>query len=180
MEITMRKINVKIVILLFLCTSIGLIAENNPLKKTFTKSDIEKIADAYVNNDVHAKNPAIVYVDGDGKFDLLVFDKGNVAYYRNTGTLEQPHFELVNDHYDKYEIPKMLPVGLPYPIFFADKDGKGKVDMFAVTKLDYNPQTQKYDYRILHAENALGLDTGTLITIILVLVIVLLVLAIIH
>jgi hypothetical protein len=66
------------------------------------------------------------------------------------------------------------------PIFFANKDGKGKVDMFTVTKLDYNQQTQKYDYRILHAENALNLDTGTLITIILVLVIVLLVLAIIH
>jgi hypothetical protein len=170
-----------LILFLLLTISYSLLADaGNPLKKTYTKKDIEKLADAYVNNDVHAKDPAIVDVDGDGKFDLLVFDKGNVAYYRNTGTLEQPHFELVNAHYDKYEIPALLPMDLPCPIFFADKDGKGKVDMFAVTKLDYNQQTQKYNYRILYAENFLGLDTGTLITIILVLVIVLLVLAIIH
>jgi hypothetical protein len=176
----MSKINMKFALILLLFTTISLRADNNPIKKTFTKSDIEKLADAYVNNNVQAKNPAIVDVDGDGKFDLLVFDKGNVEYYRNTGTLEQPFFILENAHYDKYEIPTLLPIGLPCPIFFADKDGKGKVDMFAVTKLDYNPQTKKFEYRILHGENVLNLDTGTLITIILVLVIVLLVLAIVR
>ena len=176
----MSKTKIQFIIVLLLITLFSARADNNNPKKTFSKSDIEKLADAYVNNNVTAKNPAIVDVDGDGNFDLLVFDKGIVAYYRNTGTLEQPFFVLVNAHYDKYEIPSMLPVGLPCPIFFADKDGKGKMDMFAVTRIDYNPQTKKYDYRVLHAANALDLDTGTLITIILVLVIVLLVLAIIH
>ena len=177
----MIKIKIHFAIFLLLMTSFSMRADNNnPIKKTFSKSDIEKLADAYVHNNVHAKNPAIVDVDGDGKFDLLVFDKGNVEYYKNTGTLEEPFFILENAHYDKYEIPSVLPIGLPCPIFFADKDGKGKVDMFAVTKLDYNQQTKKFDYRILHEENALNLDTGTLITIILVLVIILLVLAIVH
>lgn len=175
----MNKIT-QFAIILFLLASFSLKADNNNPKKTFTKSDIEKLADAYINNNVHAKNPAIVDVDGDGLFDLLVFDKGNVAYYRNTGTLEQPFFELVNAHYDKYEVPSVLPVGLPYPIFFANKDGNNIKDMFAITKLDYNPQTKQYDYRVLHAPNHMDLDTGTLITIILVLVIVLLVLAIVH
>lgn len=168
------------VVFLLLLTSFSIQASNTPdiIKKTFSKQDIEKLADAYVHNNVNAKNPAIVDVDGDGIFDLLVFDKGNVVYYKNIGTLEQPEFVLVNSHYDKYEVPALLPVGLPYPIFFADKDGNGKLDMFAVKEMDFNKQTQKYEYNILYAKNSLDLDTGTLITIILVLVIVILILAI--
>jgi hypothetical protein len=52
--------------------------------------------------------------------------------------------------------------------------------MFAIEKLDFNSHTNKYDYRVLHAEDVLGLGTGTLITIILVLVIIVLAIAIIH
>lgn len=176
----MNKIKFILTVFLLLLTSFSLKASNTPegIKKTFSKQDIEKLADAYVHNNVNAKNPAIVDVDGDGKFDLLVFDKGNVVYYRNTGTLEQPEFVLENPHYDKYEVPALLPVGLPCPIFFADKDGKGKLDMFAVKEMDFNKQTKKYDYNILYAKNSFDLDTGTLITIILVLVIVILILAI--
>jgi hypothetical protein len=177
----MRKKYYLLILILSLFISTNIKSDNNdPVKKTFSKSDIEKLADAYVNNNVHATNPVIIDIDKDGKFDLLVFNKGNVEYYRNTGTLDKPFFVLENAHYDKYKVPDMLPVGLPCPIFFADNGGKGKLDMYAVTKLDFNPQTNEYNYRILHAENALNLDQGTLITIILVLVIVLLVLAIIH
>jgi hypothetical protein len=167
-------------ILLILFASLSIKASNTPdgIKKTFSKQDIEKLADAYAHNNVNAKNPAIVDVDGDGKFDLLVLDKGNVVYYKNVGTLEQPEFLLVNPHYDKYEAPTLLPVGLPCPIFFADKDGNGKLDMFAVKEMDFNKQTKKYDYNILYAKNSLDLDTGTLITIILILVIVILLIAI--
>ena len=151
---------------------------NEPSKKIFTRSDIEKIADSYVNNNLHKENPVFVDVDNDGIFDMLVFNKGVVEYYKNTGTLENPFFVLINDHYDKYEVPKVLKTGMPMPIFFADARGTGKLDMFAVKQLDFNRETQKYDYRVMYAENILGLDTGTLITIILVLVIVILVLAI--
>lgn len=151
---------------------------NGTSKRIFTKSDIEKIADAYVNNNLHKENPVFADVDNDGIFDMLVFNKGIVEYYRNTGTVESPFFVLVNDHYDKYEVPKVLKTGMPMPIFFADATGNGKLDMFAVKQLDFNRETQKYDYRVMYSENVLGLDTGTLITIILVLVIVILLLAI--
>ena len=147
-------------------------------KKIFTKSDIEKIADAYVNNNLHKENPVFVDVDKDGIFDMLIFNKGVVEYYRNTGTLDNPYFVLENAHYDKYEVPGVLKTGMPMPIFFADATGNGKLDMFAVKQLDFNRDTQKYDYRVMYSENILGLDTGTLITIILVLVIVILLLAI--
>ena len=61
----------------------------NPLsiKKVFSVDDIKGLADKYVNNNLNIKNPAIVDVDGDGIFDILVFNDGNVEYYRNTGTL---------------------------------------------------------------------------------------------
>ena len=111
---------------------------------------------------------------------MLVFNNGVVEYYKNTGTLEEPFFVLENPHYDKYESPAILKTGMPMPVFFADAKGNGKMDIFGVKELGFNEQTNKYDYRILHAENSLDLDTGTLITIILVLVIVLLVLAIVR
>jgi hypothetical protein len=148
--------------------------------KTFSKEDILKIADSYVHNNLNIKNPAIVDVDGDGVFDILNFNDGNVEYYRNTGTLEQPVFVLENKHYDTYKEASFLKTGMPMPIFFADQDGDGDLDLFAVKDKGFNTLTQKNDYKIYTAENAFDLDTGTLITIILVLVIVLLLLAILR
>ena len=171
-----------LIIVLFFISSIKLFAFDNhdigSPKKIFTKEDIRKIADAYVNNNLHKENPVFIDLRKIGVFDMLVFNNGIVEYYKNTETLEEPFFVLENAHYDKYEIPPVLKTGMPMPIFFADTKGYGKMDMFAIEKLNFNDQTNKYDYRILHEENVLGLDTGTLITIILVLVIVLLLLAI--
>ena len=62
----------------------------------------------------------------------------------------------------------------------VDVDGDGDLDMFAVKDKGYNKLTRQNEYNVYTAENALDLDTGTLITIILVLVIVLLVLAILR
>lgn len=146
----------------------------------FSNKDIEKIADGYVNNNLGLKNPAIVDVDKDGKFDILMFNDGNVEYYRNTGTLEKPFFVLENKHYDHYSVASFFNVHFPYPVFFADKDGDGDLDMFAVKGSNFNKVTMQEEYNVSSAENTMDLDTGTLITIILVLVIVLLVLAIIH
>ena len=148
--------------------------------KTFSKKDIQKLADSYVNNNLHIKNPAIVDVDGDGIFDILKFNDGNVEYYRNTGTLDKPEFELENKHYDSYKEASFLKTGMPMPVFFADKDGDGDLDLFAVRDMGFNTLTQQNDYNVYTAENAFDLDTGTLITIILILVIVLLLLAILH
>ncbi len=140
-----------------------------PVNKLFGKNEIKALAETYVNNSFHIKNPAIVDVDGDGDFDLLNFTKkGKVEYYKNTGTLESPVFILENKNYDSYEVSSFLPSGLPVPVFFADNDGDNDKDVFGIVKED-----SKYD--VMFIENTMDLDHYTLITIILVLVIVLLV-----
>jgi hypothetical protein len=183
---TTRSILYAVLVLIFAFSSVSRANDDNPANptkkvvKTFTKEDISKIADAYVNNNIHVENAAFVDVDGDGIFDMLVFKKGNVEYYRNTGTLESPYFVLENAHYDKYETPSLIKIGMPMPIFFVDAKGNGKIDMFAIQKLDFNSQTNKYEYRVLYADGFLGLSTATLIVIVLVLAIIVLVIMIIH
>ncbi len=152
---------------------------NNP-SRIFTEDEIRRISDSYVHNNLGIENPAFADVDGDGNFDLLSFNNGNVEYYKNTGTLEKPYFVLENRNYDSYQEATFLKSGLPMPIFFADNDGDGDVDMFAVKEKGYNTLSQQNEYKIYTAENAFDMDTGTLITIILVLVIVLLILAILR
>ena len=149
-------------------------------RNVYSTDDIKKLAGAYVNNNLHLKNPAFVDVAGDGKFDILMFNDGNVEYYRNTGTLEQPFFVLENKHYSKYSTAAFFSVQLPYPVFFADNTGNGKVDAFVVRDEGLDQETNQPQYDVVVAKNAMDLDTGTLITIILVLVIVLLVIAIIR
>jgi hypothetical protein len=117
-------------------------------------------------------------MDRDGDFDALNFNKGNVEYYKNVGTLESPSFILENPKYDKYEEAFFVASKMPYPMFFADMDGDKDVDMFVVKSKEFNNITQRFEYDLGSAENHVDLDTGTLITIILVLVIVLLILAI--
>jgi len=156
--------------------------ENNPAKISgvFSKEEIKKLSDFYVNNNVKIDNPAIVDIDRDGDFDLLKFNDGNVEYYKNTGSLEKPNFVLENKNYDSYKEASFLKTGMPMPVFFADNDGDGDLDMFAVKDKGYNSLTRQNEYKVYTAENSLDLDTGTLITIILVLVIVLLLLAILR
>jgi hypothetical protein len=147
--------------------------------KLFTKQDIQNLSDAYIHNNLGLKNPAFVDVDKDGKFDILIFNDGNVEYYRNTGTLEKPFFVLENKHYDHYSTAAFFIVHFPYPIFFADASGNGKLDMFIVKGEEFNTATQKEEYNIVYEENQF-IDTGLLITLILVLVIVILVVAIVR
>ena len=183
---TTRSIFYAVLLFIFAFSSFSLANNDNPTNTTrkviriFSKEDISKIADAYVNNNMHIENAAFVDVDGDGIFDMLVFKKGNVEYYRNAGSLESPYFVLENSHYDKYETPSLIKIGMPMPIFFVDAKGNGKIDMFAIQKLDFNSQTNKYEYRVLYADGFLGLSTATLIVIVLVLAIIVLALMIIH
>ena len=148
--------------------------------KTFSKEDILKLTDVYINNNLNIKNPVIVDVDGDGDFDILSFKDGNVEYYENVGTLEKPSFILNNKKFDSYKKAIILGSGMPLPLFFADADSDGDMDLFAVKETGYNTITKRNDYRILYAPNNLDIDTATLVTIILILVIVLLVLAILR
>jgi hypothetical protein len=147
--------------------------------KTFTKSEIKNLSGAYLEGRLDFDNPVFVDVDKDGDFDALEFDNGNVAYYKNVGTLESPAFILEDSHYENYDPVFFVNAKIPYPIFFADRDGDKDMDLFVVKDKELN-KYNKYDYKISYAENALDLDTGTLITIILVLVIVLLLLAILR
>src|SRR4030095_11150174 len=146
--------------------------------KIFSKDEVKKLAGAYLEGKLDFEDPIFVDVDKDGDFDALNFDNGNVVYYKNTGSLEQPVFVLENKNYDKYDIAFFTEPKMPYPIFFADMDGDKDLDMFVVRDKEYNGVEKKYYYRISTASNALDLDTGTLITIILILVIVILLLAI--
>lgn len=148
--------------------------------KTFSNDDIKKITGAYLEGKLDFENPVMVDVDSDGDFDALKFNDGNVSYYKNMGTNEAPSFVLENENYEKYSRTFFVEPKMPYPMFFADKDGDGDMDMFVVKDKSYNSSEKKVEYKISSAENSMDLSTGTLITIILVLVIVLLVLAIIR
>ena len=167
-------------ILIFLSSGVRIISSENPVtpKKVFTNEDIKKLADVYVENNLGLENPAIVDVDKDGDFDILIFNDGNVEYYRNTGSLEKPFFIPENMKYDKYTSTSFIEIALPYPVFFADKNGDSSPDMFVVKDRVYDTKQQKNEYKVLYAENGLNLDTGVLITIVLVLLIIVLVLAI--
>ncbi len=150
------------------------------IQKIFTNQDIKKLADVYVDNNLGLKNPAIVDVDLDGDFDILIFNEGNVEYYKNTGTLNKPFFIPENMKYDKYTTTAIVEVALPYPVFFADKNGDSNVDMFVVKDKIFDSKQQKYEYEVYYAENGLDISTGMLITIVLVLLIIVLVIFIVR
>lgn len=160
------------VCILVVINSAYLNAKDDVTKKTYSKKEIIRLADAYINNNVLVNNPVITDIDKDGDFDILDFtNKGNVIYYKNTGTLEKPFFVLENKKFDNYEMNSFLPNGIPIPVFFADKDGDGDSDMFGIVK-------SNNEYKAAVAENSFSISDGTLITIILVLVIIVLVIAI--
>ncbi len=163
----------------FLVISAGIAKADIP-GKTFTKKEIKNLSGAYLEGKLDFENPVIVDVDKDGDFDALKFDNGNVSYYKNVGSLESPSFILENANYEKYDEAFFISGKMPYPIFFADKDGDADVDLFVVKDKEYDKTQNQYNYEIAYSENALDLDTGTLITIILILVIVVLVIAIVR
>ena len=146
----------------------------------YTNESISKISGAYLEGKLDFENPGMVDVDKDGDFDALKFDDGNVSYYKNMGTNENPSFVLEDKNYETYSRTFFVDPKIPYPMFFADKDSDGDMDMFVVKDKEYNKQQQKFEYKVSNAENSMDLSTGTLITIILVLVLVLLVLAIVR
>jgi hypothetical protein len=170
----------KSIIIMFLFYIISNVIYADIPAAMFSKEDIRKLSPSYMEAKLEFENPVFVDVDKDGDFDALKFGGGNVEYYKNNGTLDNPVFVLENRNYDKYDKALFIDPKMPYPMFFADSDGDGDLDLFVVKDKMYNSSERKFDYEIASAENALSLDTGTLITIILVLVIVLLLLAILR
>lgn len=166
-----------VIVLLSLVLILNIVKSDNPTV-IFSKQDIIKLAGAYLENKLSFQNPVFVDVDKDGDFDALKFDGGNVEYYKNTGSLENPVFILENKNYDKYDVAFFADPKIPYPIFFADMDGDKDLDLFVVRDKQYDRYEKQFNYNISTAANSLDLDTGTLITIILILVIVILILAI--
>jgi hypothetical protein len=162
---------------LILLINLNIFSDNH--KKDFSREDIKKLAPAYLENKLTFDNPVFVDVDKDGDFDALKFEKGNVEYYENTGTLEEPVFVLANKHYASYSMVFFLKANITKPVFFADMDGDGDMDIFVVKDKEFNTDRQRTEYKVAAAENVLGLDNGMLITIILVLLIIILVIAII-
>lgn len=149
-------------------------------KTVFTTGEIKQLADVYVRNNLGLKNPAIIDIDLDGDFDILMFNDGKVEYYKNTGTLYNPFFVPENMNYDTYSSATIVEIALPYPVFFADKNGDSNVDMFVVKDKMYNSGTQQNEYSVLYAENSLDISTGMLVTIVLVLLIIVLVIFIVR
>lgn len=172
------KTLISIIAVLFLSCSTLRANPPSETKKYFSTKDIQGLAAKYINNNVKVNNPLIIDIDNDGKFDLLKFtSKGNIKYYRNTGSLEEPFFILEDKHYSNYEVNSFLPVML-IPMFFADSDGDKDMDVFCIMKDGYDSKTFQQKYEVTHVENTMFFDNAVLITIILVLVIIALVLVI--
>lgn len=85
-----------------------------------------------------SSHPAFIDIDGDGLLDMLIGNFGyydsinnftpSITYFRNTGTLTQPRFELVDRdylHFSKF--------GINFQFSFApsigDMDGDGDLDL---------------------------------------------------
>lgn len=152
-------------------------ADDSPNAKleTYSKSDIQKIAEKFVNNNLKINEPAIVDVDGDNVFDILNFtDEGNVEYYKNKGSNEEPNFVLEDEKYGEVGAYNAFFDGMPVPVFFADADGDNDLDLFAIMDKSFDKETNTTNYDVQQLENSMDLDHYTLITIILVLAIVVL------
>src|SRR3989338_5607793 len=66
-------------------------------------------------------HPQLFDLNNDGLLDLILGKKnGNVAYYRNTGTLTVPNFELVNDLLGGIDVSLTTPDGFAAPHFFRN------------------------------------------------------------
>jgi hypothetical protein len=122
--------NLKFAVSLFVLFNINLVSDNSLNK--FSKDDIERLAGIYIAQNPCSVNPVFTDIDNDGDFDALNIDEGNVEFYKNTGTLNEPVFILEDKNYDSYTTSLFLNPKIPYPLFFADMDNDNDPDMFIV------------------------------------------------
>ncbi|MCX6640385.1 MAG: VCBS repeat-containing protein, partial [bacterium] len=94
--------------------------EQNP---EFVLYDDEFVTNA--NFDVYIY-PGVADIDGDGDYDLFIFDSDdNFYYYQNDGTPQWPHFVLISDQWQGIHLfPNMW-----YGFTFGDLDNDGDFDL---------------------------------------------------
>jgi hypothetical protein len=85
-----------------------------------------KISDDYASIDVGDRSiPAFVDIDADLDLDLFIGEKGgNINFYRNDGTKQNPVWTQVTDNYDSID------VGAGSAPYFVDIDDDGDFDLF--------------------------------------------------
>jgi hypothetical protein len=113
----------------------------NPMEMQFVSQNFLEIAVGEYSA------PALYDLDGDGKRDLVVGErKGNLNYYRNTGSQGSPGFTYVTDSLGKINVtdPNISLDGYSVPMLFDDRGKTGLVvgseqgDLYYFTGIDGN------------------------------------------
>jgi hypothetical protein len=92
----------------------------------------------YAQPQLHYKNiktgvfstPQLFDLDKDGLLDLIIGEQnGNLSYFRNTGTANDPSFSLVTDSLGKINVTNynLSYYGYSTPCLFRDKDGNTRL-----------------------------------------------------
>ncbi len=95
-------------------------------------ADFELVDDSFIQltRGSHT-TPALVDIDGDEDLDLFVGEtSGFINFYENTGTPDDPEFELVADEYQSIDVGRR---SVPA---FLDVDGDGDYDMVVGSESD--------------------------------------------
>ncbi|TKK67992.1 T9SS type A sorting domain-containing protein [Ilyomonas limi] len=77
-------------------------------------------------------NPAFADIDADGDYDCLIADEaGYLNYFKNTGTVDKPVFEHMEDRDNPFE--SLSSQGGIYNVSFEDWNKDGLIDLFINT-----------------------------------------------
>ncbi|TKJ41202.1 hypothetical protein CEE37_05930 [candidate division LCP-89 bacterium B3_LCP] len=82
------------------------------------------ITDNYLTIDLENRtNPKLVDINDDGKLDLFAPDYTSLHYFENIGTMENPHFQFIQEGWQSVARESIKP-------FFVDIDADGDQDLF--------------------------------------------------
>lgn len=116
----------------------------NPLR-LFTGQSVEFIT------------PAFVDYDNDGLIDFIAGNRdGTLAYYKNTGSIQEPSFTLITNHFGKVNVTDFTKsyTGYSVPAFFKDKSNKMRMVVGSESgKLFYFPDLASNPEAAIIAKN---------------------------